>query len=67
VESVKSVTDVFLPIAGKITAFNEELESDPEYLNTDPYEYWLIELTPSDPKDLDKLMTAAQHDKLISE
>ncbi len=49
VESTKSVSDVYAPVAGKVTAVNERLDSSPELLNADPYgDGWLVEIRPTD-------------------
>jgi glycine cleavage system H protein len=68
VESVKSVSDLFLPVTGKIVAINEDLDSDPELVNSDPYDDgWFIEVQVTNPKDLDKLMSAAEYEKFLAE
>jgi glycine cleavage system H protein len=52
VESTKSVSDVYAPVAGTVTARNDQLESSPELLNSDPYgDGWMVELRPSDGVD----------------
>lgn len=63
VESVKSVSDIFAPVSGKITKINEELAQSPELLNQDPYSKgWLAKINLKDfNKDLEKLMTAQQY------
>ena len=63
VESVKSVSDVFSPIMGKITKVNNELSDSPERLNEDPYgNGWLARITLTDlKKDMEKLLTATQY------
>ena len=62
VEAVKTVSDLFLPVAGKIKELNPELEGTPELVNTDPYgEGWIIRLELNDPADLDKLLDAAAY------
>jgi glycine cleavage system H protein len=56
-ESTKAVSELYMPIGGKIVAVNEALEDDPELLNKEPYEGgWMIEVEPSDPAELDALM-----------
>ncbi|WP_339610629.1 glycine cleavage system protein GcvH [uncultured Planktosalinus sp.] len=66
VEAVKTVSDLFLPLSGQITAFNESLESEPEKVNTDPYgEGWMIKLKISDPSQLENLMDHEAYKKLI--
>jgi glycine cleavage system H protein len=60
VESTKSVSDVYAPLAGEVVARNEQLSSTPELINTDPYgEGWLIEIRVSDPAAVGGLLDAA--------
>jgi glycine cleavage system H protein len=67
VESTKSVSDVFAPVAGKVTVRNEALDATPELVNTDPYgEGWMFELTPSDPASVDGLLDAAAYREQLS-
>ncbi len=63
VESVKSVSDIFSPVTGKITKVNKELSDSPERLNEDPYSKgWLAKINLTDfKKDMEKLLTAAQY------
>jgi glycine cleavage system H protein len=57
VESVKAVSELFMPLAGEITAVNNALEDAPELVNTAPYtEGWMVEVRPDDPSALDSLM-----------
>lgn len=66
IEAVKTVSDLFMPISGEITAFNEELESNPEVVNTDPYgEGWMIKVAISDSSELDGLLSASEYQDLI--
>ncbi len=66
VEAVKTVSDLFLPLSGEITEFNEELEDAPEKVNEDPYgEGWMIKLTISDSSEVDSLLSAEQYKELI--
>ena len=59
VESVKTVSDLYAPAGGKVTAVNKELETHPEQVNSSPYENgWIIEIELSDEKDLDSLLDA---------
>ena len=58
-ESTKSVSDVYAPLAGTVAARNEALDSTPELVNTDPYgEGWLFEIVPADASAVDALMDA---------
>ena len=66
VEAVKTVSDLFLPVAGTITELNPALEANPELVNSDPYgEGWMIKMTVSNPGDLDQLMTAEAYTALV--
>ncbi len=59
VEAVKTVSDLFLPLTGKILEFNESLEDDPEKVNEDPYgEGWMIKFEISDESEIDQLLDA---------
>lgn len=59
VEAVKTVSDLFMPVSGEITEFNEALEASPETVNEDPYgEGWMIKIKMSDTSELDGLMDA---------
>ena len=59
VEAVKTVSDLFLPVAGTITELNPILDAQPEMVNTDPYgQGWIIKMTVTDVSDFEKLMTA---------
>lgn len=65
VEAVKTVSDLFLPLPGKVLEFNEELESQPELLNTDPYgKGWIIKLDVAD-ADTSQLLTAEQYQESL--
>jgi glycine cleavage system H protein len=66
VESTKSVSDVYAPLAGRVTARNEALEAQPELINSDPYgEGWMLEVEVSDPAALDGLLDAARYQALV--
>jgi glycine cleavage system H protein len=66
VEAVKTVSDLFLPMSGEITAFNDELETSPETVNSDPYgKGWMIKVKVSNPADYDELLTADAYKQLI--
>lgn len=65
VEAVKTVSDLFLPVAGTITEINSALESQPELVNTDPYgEGWMVKMTVENADDVQRLMNAAAYEKL---
>ena len=58
VESVKAVSELYIPISGEITAVNTSLEDSPELVNNDPYNNgWMLELNPSDPAEMDTLLS----------
>ena len=66
VEAVKTVSDLFLPLSGEIIEFNEELESQPEKVNSDPYgEGWMIKIKISNPDEIEELLDAAAYKALI--
>ena len=66
VEAVKTVSDLFLPVAGEIIEFNESLEDEPEKVNDDPYGAgWMIKLKCNDISELDTLMSADDYKALI--
>lgn len=67
VEAVKTVSDLFLPLAGEIIEFNESLEDEPEKVNTDPYgEGWMVKLKISDASEIENLLSADDYKALIS-
>lgn len=62
VEAVKTVSDLFMPISGEVISFNEELESNPEVVNSDPYgEGWMVKVKIADASELDGLMSADEY------
>jgi glycine cleavage system H protein len=66
VEAVKTVSDLFLPVAGEIIEFNDSLESDPEKVNADPYGAgWMIKIRVSDVNDFNKLLSSEAYKSLI--
>jgi glycine cleavage system H protein len=66
VEAVKTVSDLFLPLAGTINEVNPALASQPELVNTDPYgEGWMIKMTVEDPSQIEKLMSAEAYQQLV--
>jgi glycine cleavage system H protein len=59
IEAVKTVSDLFLPVAGEVLEFNEELEGAPSLINSDPFgKGWIIKMKVTDISDLDKLLDA---------
>ena len=66
VEAVKTVSDLFMPIAGEVLEFNESLESNPEKVNEDPYgEGWMIKVKIADSSAVASLLEAGQYEELI--
>lgn len=68
VESVKTVSELYAPISGKVVEINEELDGSPEYVNESPYEKaWMVVVEPSDTSEIDKLMNAEDYENMIQE
>ncbi len=66
VESVKSVSEIYAPVSGKIVNVNKKLEDEPEIINKNPYDDgWLVELEIKDKSELDSLLDAEAYKKLI--
>lgn len=66
VEAVKTVSDLFMPISGKIIEFNTQLEADPELVNKEPYgNGWMIKIEIENPAELEELLDAAGYQDLI--
>lgn len=67
VEAVKTVSDLFLPLTGEITAFNEDLEDTPELVNEDPYNQgWIIKMKISDLSQIEAMLTHEGYQAVIS-
>lgn len=67
VESVKAVSDLYSPASGTVTAVNEDLKNAPERINAEANTTWMLKLTLKDPSELEKLLTAEQYEKFVSE
>ncbi|MFK3935888.1 glycine cleavage system protein GcvH [Alkalihalobacillus sp. NPDC078783] len=68
VESVKTVSELYAPISGKVVEINENLDDSPEFVNESPYEKaWMIVVEPKDAGEVDKLMSADEYNTMISE
>ena len=67
VESVKAVSDLYSPVSGEVTAVNEELKDAPEKVNADANTTWMLKLSLKDAAELEKLLTAEQYEKFVSE
>lgn len=66
VEAVKTVSELFCPVAGKITEINEELQDEPELVNTDPYgKGWMVKIKVSDSSELDSLLSVDEYKEII--
>ena len=61
VESVKAAADVYAPVAGTITGYNEVLNTEPEKINSDPFSAWLFKMKPDNAADLNALMDATAY------
>lgn len=66
VESIKSVSDLYTPISGKVKDANKEVENSPELINEDPYAAWMIKIELSNPSELSTLMDADQYQAFCS-
>ncbi|WP_430791172.1 glycine cleavage system protein GcvH [Virgibacillus flavescens] len=68
VESVKTVSELYAPVSGKVIEINEELEDNPEFVNESPYEKaWMVVVELSDESELDELLSAEKYEEEIKE
>ena len=68
VESVKTESELYAPISGKVVEVNNDLEDSPEFVNESPYENaWMIVIEPTDSSEIDALMTAEQYEEMTKE
>jgi glycine cleavage system H protein len=68
IESVKAVSELFAPLAGEITAVNEDLDQNPALVNEDPYgQGWMIRFRPANPDDYQSLLDAQQYEQSTKE
>jgi glycine cleavage system H protein len=66
VEAVKTVSDLYMPVSGKVTEFNKSLESGPEKVNSDPYgDGWMVKVSISNESEVSGLLSADQYKELI--
>ncbi len=66
VEAVKTVSDLFMPVSGKVIEVNEEIESNPELVNTDPYgEGWMIKIEIASQEELNGLLNSDEYSNII--
>jgi len=67
IEAVKTVSDMFMPVGGKIMKVNPNLEDHPEIVNKDPYgEGWMVQIAIQDTSEIDQLLSASQYKDLIN-
>ncbi len=64
-ESVKAVSELYIPVSGEIVAVNEDLDDAPEQINKDPYGAWIIQIKPDDPEELEDLLDRDAYFKLL--
>lgn len=68
VESVKTVSELYAPVSGKVVEVNSELEDSPELVNSSPYEQgWMIVVEMDDPSQVDSLLSAEEYENLVKE
>tara|TARA_B100001093_G_C26857933_1_gene1028370 strand:- start:5717 stop:6097 length:381 start_codon:yes stop_codon:yes gene_type:complete len=66
VEAVKTVSDLFMPVSGKLVEFNESLEENPDLVNTDPYgQGWMVKIIFSDSSEITDLLSSTQYKDLV--
>ena len=67
IEAVKTLADLYIPVTAKIIEINEKLESEPELINSDPYNHgWIVKIELSDALELDSLLDLDAYNQLIS-
>jgi glycine cleavage system H protein len=65
-EAVKTVSDLYMPVSGKVVAINAELDQYPELINEDAYgQGWIIKISMTNPAELDELMSAEEYEKSL--
>jgi glycine cleavage system H protein len=67
VESVKSVSELYAPVSGKVVAVNDELAKSPEKVNSDPHGAWMIKIDLKNPNEASSLLSAQDYEKFIAE
>jgi glycine cleavage system H protein len=66
IEAVKTVSDMFMPVAGEVVEFNEALGDNPEKVNQDPYgDGWIVKIKISDPSQVNELLDAAHYSEIV--
>jgi glycine cleavage system H protein len=64
-ESVKAVSELYLPVGGEVVAVNEALGDSPELINQDPYNNWIVEIKPADKSEVEQLLTVDAYRTLL--
>ncbi len=68
VESVKAVSELYMPVSGEIVEVNEDLADSPQLVNEDPYgDGWMVKIALSDPTELETLMSASEYEEYVKE
>lgn len=67
VESVKTVSDLYAPVSGAVTAVNDELKTQPDKINEDAHGTWIIKVELADAGEMEKLLDAAAYEKFVAE
>lgn len=68
IDSVKAVSELIAPMSGEIVAVNQELETNPELINADPYQQgWILKIKPSQPETFKELLTSSQYEQLLQD
>ena len=66
IEAVKTVSDLFMPLSGEILEFNEELDGNPELVNSDPYGAgWMVKVKITDTSEIEKLLDSSAYQELV--
>ena len=66
IEAVKSVSDIYAPVSGEVIEINQELESNPQWINQDPYgKGWIAKIKMSNPQELDQLLSTEDYRSLV--
>ena len=65
VESVKSASDIYIPVAGEITDVNQAVQAEPGSINQQPYEAWLVRIKPDNISELDSLLSAQDYQRSL--
>jgi glycine cleavage system H protein len=67
VEAVKTVSDLFMPVSGKVLEINPKLEDNPELVNKEPYgDGWMIKISVDKPEEIDSLLSAAEYKEMVN-